>query len=39
MRNKVAKRLRKEANAETVGESKKLTRKLYQQKKREYKAK
>lgn len=37
MRNKVAKRLRKEAEAETVGESAKTTRKVYQQKKKEYK--
>jgi hypothetical protein len=39
MRNKVAKRLRKEAKKETVGQSTQATRKIYQAKKREYKAK
>lgn len=38
MRNKVAKRLRKEAQKETVGQSVKATRKLYQAKKKQYKA-
>ena len=39
MRNKVAKRLRKEAEKETVGQSSKATRKTYQAKKKQYKAK
>lgn len=39
MRNKVAKRLRKEAQKETVGQSVRVTRELYQAKKRQYKAK
>lgn len=39
MRNKVAKRLRKEAEKETVGKSTKETRKVYQAKKKQYKAK
>jgi hypothetical protein len=37
MRNKVAKRLRKEAQRETVGKSAKTTREVYQAKKKEYK--
>jgi hypothetical protein len=39
MRNKVAKRLRKEANKETVGESAQTTRKVYKAKKKNYKGK
>lgn len=39
MRNKVAKRLRREAEKETVGQSAKVTRKFYLDKKKKYKAK
>jgi hypothetical protein len=39
MRNKVAKRLRKEAHKETVGKSEATTKALYKTKKKEYKCK
>lgn len=39
MRNKVAKRLRRQAEAETIGKSKFITKKVYKKLKAEYKAK
>jgi hypothetical protein len=39
MRNKVAKRLRKEAKKETIGKSESTTRAVYNEKKKQYKAK
>jgi hypothetical protein len=36
MRNKVAKRLRKEAQEETIGQPAKITRRLYRLKKKTY---
>lgn len=39
MRNKVAKRLRKEAEKQMIGQSTKATRKRYQVMKKEYKGK
>jgi hypothetical protein len=38
MRNKVAKRLRKEAEKETVGKSTRETKAVYKAKKKQYKA-
>lgn len=39
MRNKVAKRLRREAEKETIGKSVSTTRQVYKAKKKQYKAK